>query len=196
MIVGITALARAGKDTFADYLVSNYGFVKLNMSDVLKEELIKKGKEPNKLNMSLLGDEWRAKFGNDIVIRRILEKAQSHRNVVITGIRSPEEAEYLKVAAQNFFLVAVEASQDVRYDRRNKLDPQRRVEFFSRDQIDIEHKGLGEVMAIADYRVSNESTLEDYQRRIEEIIGRIKEDDSKRRALQDSLAREEDIMYD
>ena len=48
MIIGVTALARAGKDTFADYLVSKYGFSKLNMSDVLTEELGRLGSTADK----------------------------------------------------------------------------------------------------------------------------------------------------
>lgn len=195
MIIGITALARAGKDTFADYLASKYGFKKLNMSDVLKEELIRQGKEPNKLNMSLLGDEWRTKFGKDVVIKRTLERAHDFKNVVISGLRSPEEAEYLKIAATSFYLVAIIANQEVRYERRTKLDPQRKIEFFARDQIDIENKGLGEVMAIADYRMENEEDMEKFFNRIEEVMGKIREEEKKKEKLPQGLVDEEDVMY-
>ena len=36
MIVGITGLAGSGKDTAADFLVKNHGFVKVALADVLK----------------------------------------------------------------------------------------------------------------------------------------------------------------
>src|SRR5438045_2338658 len=37
MIIGILGFKRAGKDTVADYIVSNYGFEKMILSQPLKE---------------------------------------------------------------------------------------------------------------------------------------------------------------
>ena len=91
MIICLTSLARAGKDTFADYLVDKYGFIKLNMSDVLRDELKAQGKEGTKEEMSLLGDEWRKLNGMDVVMKRTLEKAKQYDKVIITGVRSIEE---------------------------------------------------------------------------------------------------------
>ena len=65
MIIGVVSLARAGKDVFADYLAKNYGYRKVTTSDVLRDELIKQGKESTKDNMSLLADEWRKEYGMD-----------------------------------------------------------------------------------------------------------------------------------
>ena len=38
-IIGITGLIHSGKDFAADYIVNKYNYIKLNMSDVLKDEL-------------------------------------------------------------------------------------------------------------------------------------------------------------
>jgi dephospho-CoA kinase len=40
MIIGITGRKGVGKDTLADYLVSNYGFIKLSMADPLKKAVM------------------------------------------------------------------------------------------------------------------------------------------------------------
>lgn len=37
MLIGITGLARSGKDTVADYLVDEYGFEKRGLADVIKQ---------------------------------------------------------------------------------------------------------------------------------------------------------------
>ena len=36
-IIGILGNKRVGKDTVADYLVKNYGFIKYNFADPIKE---------------------------------------------------------------------------------------------------------------------------------------------------------------
>lgn len=40
-LIGLGGLLRSGKDAFADYLVDEYGFVKLGMSDALHEAMLK-----------------------------------------------------------------------------------------------------------------------------------------------------------
>lgn len=174
MIICVTSLARAGKDTFADYLIEKYKFVKLNMSDVLRNELLKEGKEATKDAMSRLGDEWRMKYGMDIVMRRTLENALKHERVVITGVRSVEEVTFMRNNAKEMRLVAITADAEARYSRRNELDPQTKEEFFERDERDIKNKGLGKVIAMADYEIKNDyKTEEEFYKAIDELIGKI-----------------------
>lgn len=171
MIICLTSLVRAGKDTFADYLVEKYGFVKLNMSDVLRDALIAENKEPTKDNMSKLGDDWRKKFGMDIVIRKTLEKASKHDRVVITGMRSVEEVTFMKANAGELYLIAIIADREVRFERRSEADSQTEKEFFVRDERDIRNKGLDKVIAIADYEINNNfQTKEEFYREIDILL--------------------------
>ncbi len=170
MILGVTGLARAGKDVFADYLIKNYGYVKLGMSDCLKDELVKTGRQPTKDNMSLLGDEWRRDFGYDIVIRRTLEHAKAFDKAVITGFRSLEEVEFMRKSGSGFYLVSLVASDPVRFARRTPEDPQDEQSFFQRDRRDIEKKGLDKVIASADYVIKNDSTGLQLYRQIDRLV--------------------------
>ena len=156
MIFGVTGLARSGKDTFADMLVRHYGFVKLNMSDCLRDELKRLGKPSTKDNMSILGDEWRSLWGYDIIIRRTLEDAKRFSKVVITGFRSPQEVEFMKKNNPSFFLVTLVASDETRFSRRNSDDPEDFDSFIGRDMRDVNNKGLGKVIAAADYVIDND----------------------------------------
>ncbi len=156
MILGVTGLARSGKDTFADMLVRHYGFVKLNMSDCLRDELKRQGRQPTKDNMSILGDEWRSMWGQDIVIRRTLEDARQFSKVVITGFRSPQEVEFMKRDNPSFFLVALVASDETRFSRRTSDDPGDFESFIGRDMRDMNNKGLGKVLVAADYVIDND----------------------------------------
>lgn len=176
MIIGVTALARAGKDTFADYLFSKYGFPKLNMSDVIAEELVRRGLEPTKDNRSLLGDEWRKQYGMDIVIRKTLEKAQSYDNIIITGVRSVEEVDFLRKNSKSFCLVALVADLDVRFARRDNLDPETLKGFTARDERDVQKKGLGKVIDKADYTlINNYKTAEEFYKDIDALLQKIKQ---------------------
>ncbi len=171
MIIGVTSLARAGKDTFADYLVDNYGFVKLNLSDVLREELMVQGKPATKEEMSKLGDEWRTRYGMHIVMRRTLDKAQKFDRAIITGLRSMAEISLMRNNSDKVYVVAITASRDVRYERRNRLDPQTKEEFFARDERDINNKGLDEVIKSADYEIRNNySNKQDFYDSIDKLM--------------------------
>lgn len=175
MIIGVTALARAGKDTFADYLTSKYGFPKLNMSDVIAEELVRRGLEPTKDNRSLLGDEWRKQYGMDIVIQKTLEKAQTYENVVITGIRSVEEVDFLRKNSKSFCLVAIVADLNIRFSRRDNLDPETLEGFTARDERDVKNKGLGKVIEMADYTLTNNyKTTEEFYKEIDFLMQKIR----------------------
>ena len=169
----ITGLMRSGKDFVAHYIINKYNYIQLNMSDVIKDELIEQGREPTKMNMSILADEWRKLHGKDIVMRKTLEKAENHDKVIITGIRSPEELDYLQNNTKRFKLIAIQASREIRYNRRSEKDPQTPEEFFERDERDILFKGLGKVMEKADYNIKNEGPLEDIYLQIDSIIERI-----------------------
>lgn len=174
MIICLTSLARAGKDTFADYLVDHYGFVKLNLSDVLKEELLRQGLEPNKENMSLLGDTWRQKYGMDVVMRKTLENAKKCSNVVITGARSVEEITYLKSNAKDVVVISIKADAKIRFMRKNNDDKQSWSEFFARDQRDIENKGLSKVLGMADYAMTNNfSSKEEFYKEIDKLMAKL-----------------------
>lgn len=174
MIIGVTALARAGKDAFADYLVSRYSFSKLNMSDVLADELVIRGLEPTRGNRSLLGDEWRKQYGMEIVIRKTLEKAQTYDDVVITGVRSVEEVEFLRKNSKNFCLVAIVADLQVRFARRDELVLETLEAFTARDERDIKNKGLGKVIDMAVHTLTNNhNALEAFYKDIDNLMQKI-----------------------
>jgi len=170
LCIGIAALARGGKDSFAARLKNQFAFEQLNLSDVLKEELVRQGKEPTKMNMSILGDEWRNLYGYDIVLIKTLEKGKDQKRLVITGIRSVEEVEHLKKNHPNFILITVNTSQFNRFARRKESDPQTQEEFMARDRRDIENKGLGKVIEMTDHTIDNDGTMAEFEQKIDTLI--------------------------
>ncbi len=170
MILGVTGLARAGKDTLAGYIASQYGFKIFTMSDSLKSECMRRGLDITKENLSRIGDMMRDEFGNDIVAIKTLEKASSFPRSIITGVRSPEELDVFKRGSGAFSLVCIVADENKRFDRRSDKDPNCKEDFLARDRRDIANKGLGKVMDMADFIISNDSTYDSLYRSADRLV--------------------------
>ncbi len=173
IVLGLTGLMRSGKDFAAEYISKKYNYTILTMSDIIKEELIQLGKEPSKMNISIYADELRKLYGNDIIMKRTLEKVKDFDKVIITGVRSPEEVDYIKINIGNFKLFFIEASKENRYKRRTINDPQDLLEFFVRDQRDIIFKGLDKVIEKADFKINNDSTEENLYSQLDNIMSNL-----------------------
>lgn len=174
MIIGLTGLASSGKDTVAEYLKEKYGFSVLVFSNVLVEEAKKRGIEPTKMNLSILGDELRATLGNAALAKKLLEEIDPEKDYVISGFRSPEEVYAIQNEVIDFFLVLVDTDKATRFKRRRPDDPQTEKEFFERDERDIKNKGMGKVMEMADYVLPNNGSLEELHKKIDEMLAKVR----------------------
>lgn len=114
MIVGLIGKKGHGKDTFADYLVQHYDFVKLSFAEPLKkvckelflltdEQLYdpmekekvdeRWGKSPRQL-MQIIGTDILRKYYDEKIWVNLLLKKMEHykgKNIVICDIRHPNE---------------------------------------------------------------------------------------------------------
>ena len=176
MIIGLTGLARSGKDTIAEYLKSKYGFEHLDFArDALFAEADKRGIEKDKLSLSILGDELRQEQGRAVLAKIINSKIKEGKDYAITGFRSPEEVDLIRNEHLDFILIEVAANQKIRFNRRNEKDSDNEDAFNSRDKRDIHNKGLGDVLKMADYKISNEGTLEELYSLINDLMKKIRE---------------------
>ena len=168
----LVGLARSGKDVAANYIERKHSYFKLVFSDVIAAELREKGYAVNKPNMSRMGDELRKESGMDVVARRLMERTEGKDKVVFVGARSMPEIEFIKRRSQKFLLIKISAEEDARYARRDKMDAQRREEFFERDRNDIENKGFQRVLDAAGIEVRNEGRLSDLYDKLDELLAK------------------------
>lgn len=111
MIIGITGKASSGKTTIANYIVKNYGFIKLSFATALKEMLLQAGmcdgeelyvtKTPtSRWLMQKIGtDIFRNQIDQNYWIKKlcwIMDKTK-YTNYVIDDVRFPGEAEAISV---------------------------------------------------------------------------------------------------
>lgn len=169
LTIALTGLARSGKDTAAKHISEKYGFAWFDFSrDVLIEELKKKELAPTKENMSSIGDELRKKQGQDTLAQRLVEKIKKSgaTTVIVSGVRSPEEADYLKRHSDRFILIKLVADANKRVVRSGNADIEQR------DERDIKNKGLAKVLDMADITLENNGTVDALYRKIDELITR------------------------
>jgi dephospho-CoA kinase len=180
IVIGLTGLASSGKSTVANYMEKTWGFDFLVFSDVLKAEAKKRGllkggdMESQKAILSKLGDDWRRETGkNDIIAEKLIEhiKHDGLLRVAVDGFRAPAEVELFKRSFERFNLIAIEVGQNVRFARRKEQDPAAKLEQIeARDKKDIEQKGLGKVITMADFLINNSGTKEELFKKVEEVV--------------------------
>ncbi len=183
LVIGLTGLASSGKGEVAKYLEKN-SFSKLVFSNVLKEEAEKRGLlknrtyEEQKNIFSKLGDQLRRETGKwEILAEKLIEKIKSNNleKVVVDGFRSVEEVNLFKKNFENFYLVYINADEEIRFKRRKLEDSNINIENFrARDKRDIEEKGLGKVIELADFTIdNNEEGLKHLHKKLNKFLERI-----------------------
>lgn len=115
MIIGVTGYFCAGKDTFAEYLVRK-SFQHISLSDMIREEIAKRGQQVSIPLLTKTGNELRETFGPQVLAQRALAALPPYGNTVVTSIRHSAEVEMLR-SRKDFVMIFIDAPARVRYDR-------------------------------------------------------------------------------
>lgn len=187
MLIGLTGRIGAGKETLTEFLREK-GFIYLETSKLLKEELKKRNFEITRENMQDLGDELRKKYGAEILMKMFLEKInqdKGNKNYIIDSLRNAGEVKFLRENIKNFVLIAVDAPQKLRFKRIIKRgkpsDPKTWEEFLKVDNRDLFDKNnplgqqVGKCMELADFKIINDCSLKKSMIKIKKIWEKIKE---------------------
>jgi len=178
-VVSIVGMTGAGKSEVARVFEEN-GFTRIRFGDVTDEEIRKRGLELNEENERYIRELLRQEYGMSAYARLNLariDEASKYSNVVIDGLYSWEEYIFLKnYYGEDSCVVAVWASPRARYSRlASRLNRRLTVkEAASRDKAEIENVNKGGPIAMADFTVINESSLQDLRREAKKIIARLK----------------------
>jgi len=174
-VVSIVGMAGAGKSEVARVFEES-GFTRIRFGDVTDEEVKKRGLELSEKNECYVRELLRQEHGMDVYARLNLPRIDSslkHSDVVVDGLYSWEEYTLLKdYYGENFYVVAVWASPVTRHARLTTrlnrcLTPE---EAASRDREEIEDINKGGPIAMADFTIINESSLEDLKRETGGIV--------------------------
>lgn len=182
IIIGITGTLGAGKGTIVEYLVKNKGFKHYSVGDFLIGELKKQKRIVDRDGMREIANEIRTKFGPDYITKKLFEKAEKENSdSIIESIRNPKEAEFIKTSGG--YLFAVDADQRTRYkrisSRGSSKDSVSLREFKIQEQKEKRSKdpnsqNLEVCIKMADYKFKNNRTIKDLNKKIEEVIRKLK----------------------
>ncbi len=177
-VVAIVGMAGSGKSEVARAFEEK-GFIRIRFGDITDEEVKKRGLELSEKNERYIRELLRQEHGMSAYAKLNLpriDSARKHSNVIVDGLYSWEEYLFLKdYYGEDFSVIAVWASPKARYERLNKRALRKRTkeEAASRDRAEIENLNKGGPIAMADFIISNESSLADLIRETGQVISKL-----------------------
>jgi dephospho-CoA kinase len=178
-VVAIVGMTGAGKSEVAR-VFEEHGFKKVRFGDITDEELKNRGLESNEENERYIREQLRKKHGMAAYAKVNLPKIDSllkSSDVVIDGLYSWEEYTLLKERyGRGFITVAVWASPATRHARlaHRAERPLTLVEAANRDKSEIENINKGGPIALADFTIVNEASLEELKKETERVLSALK----------------------
>jgi dephospho-CoA kinase len=178
-VVALVGMAGSGKSEVAR-MFQEKGFIPVRFGDVTDGEVQKRGLELNEANerrvRELLREERGMAAYAELNLSRI-DAARQKADVVVDGLYSWEEYIFLKgYYGDDFAVVAVWASPKTRYARLGGRESRGLTveEAASRDRAEIENLNKGGPIALADYTVTNEGSLNDLREQVERTLAQLR----------------------
>ena len=177
-IVALVGMAGSGKSEVARYFEKN-GYVRIRFGDITDIEVKKRGLPLNEANERQVREQLRREHGMaayaKLNLPRIDETLQKS-NVVLDGLYSWEEYVLLKdYYGDRLNMVAVCSPPKTRHARlaMRRVRPLTNQEAADRDKSEIENINKGGPIALADFTIINESSLEELKEQTQRIIERL-----------------------
>lgn len=158
-LIALVGQPGSGKDAAAEYISKNFGFRHIPSGNLLRAYIHDNHLGPlTRDNLQKVVTKLRAEKGNDILVR-LATAGLSNGSLVVSGLRHPDEIEYIKGLGGK--VIAISANPDVRYRRskhRNREGDEISLEEFSKLVQNENHGGawnITQVMKESDYTVEN-----------------------------------------
>lgn len=178
-LILVTGMPGSGKTTLA-CIMSRSGYKVQTMGDIIRKLADERGLEPSPLNLGHVAEEIRRINGDSAVAERCVGKLRNEDSnfVVVDGIRSLKEVQVFKEEIEDSTLIAIHASPKTRLSRlkdRGRSDyPKDLKTFKERDERELEF-GVGSAIAMSDYLLINEGSINDLECSLRDLMERINE---------------------
>jgi dephospho-CoA kinase len=184
-LIGISGTNGSGKDTLGKMLAERHGWLFVSITDILRDELKKRGLPIERDNLRNLSAEWRRQSGLGVLIDKANELLESrngkYKGLAIASLRNPGEADRVRQLGGK--VVWLDADPKMRYQRnmarhRSAEDKKTFAEFLTEEQAEMKHSGddatlsMSGVKAKADIFLKNNSNdIETFKDQAEKALG-------------------------
>ena len=182
MIIGVTGRIGSGKGELSKYLAGN-GFYRLAFGDEVRKEALLRGITETRENLQKLGYMLREGKEECIWTRRLVDQVKAKHDYIVDGFRYPDQVELFNKRFENFYLIAVDASEELRYERLKRRgregDPKTWEEFWVQDGMDwigyLNNSGQNTrgCFYLADRKIENNNSLDNFRDKINDFVGEL-----------------------
>lgn len=178
VILAIVGLAGSGKTEAAKYFQEK-NLPVVSFGKVINEYIEKQGLPHTEEVHKKVRESLREKYGkeamailNEKKIKQALEKSPV---VIIDGMRSWEEYLYLKekFPKTQILILALFADKKIRDERIKKRGERNKLAGRQRDINELIGTNMGPTIAMADFLIENNGTLEDFKDKLEAVYRRV-----------------------
>jgi dephospho-CoA kinase len=163
----------SGKTT-ASRFMEKKGFVYKRFSQTLAQLLREHGVEPTRRNLQEFGDQVNQEKGQRWLARKMLSDLPEKENIVIDGLRFPEDVAFMiETFGPGFSCIYIAAPHEIRKERYIELGYQPQ-EFEEASQHHVERK-VSELHTLAHMTLENSDGLPDFQNKIVGLIEQTRE---------------------
>ena len=171
-VICFCGLPGSGKTTAME-AIEDLGIV-VTMGDVVRSEVKNRNLEPSGNNIGKIAKELREKGGPEIIAKKCVDliKRKKEEVIFVDGVRSLSEVnEFRKF--WKFPIIAVVVDEEKRFnrlfERGRSDDPKSLEDLKDRDEREIVF-GLDKVLESADYKILNNSTIEDLKNETRKVV--------------------------
>ncbi len=165
-LIGIAGTNGSGKDTVGQVLADNYKFLFISVTDILREELVRRGLPIERENLRQLSAEWRRQSGLGVLIDRAIaiyeqQPADRYLGLAIASLRNPGEV--MRVHELHGKVLWLDADPAIRYQRvqahtsergamRATEDRKSYQQFLDEEKAEMQHSGDAATLSMADVK--------------------------------------------
>lgn len=175
-VFALVAMAGAGKSFVASYLRDQRRFPVIRFGDETDRGLAKAGLSLTEDNERTYRENVRKELGMAayaIKMEPYIDKVLTQSDAVfLDGLYSWEEYLYLKKRYQDIVLISIVSNRKIRYERLSRRDsrPLTNEEAYKRDVSEIEQLKKAGPIAIADYVIENNGTIDELREKIDALL--------------------------
>jgi cytidylate kinase len=188
-IIGLAGTNGSGKDTVGHILADKYGYLFISITDLLRDEAIRRGQPVEREILRTISAEWRRESGHlgVLVDKAVAEyenvKDQHPGGLAMSSLRNPGEAD--RIHELGGTVIWVDADPRIRYDRvqanvasrgRAGEDQKTFEQFLAEEQAEMNQSGdaatldMSAVKALCDLTLNNEGDAKALQADLEHLL--------------------------